>query len=69
MKREFQEKPEASGWTVERIFYLNLFGWFVSGSVLHSTGPAVTSPDSKISSLPHSPVSSASWSKVRSPST
>jgi hypothetical protein len=44
MKREFQEKPEASGWTVERIFYLNLFGWFASGSALHSTGPAVTSP-------------------------
>ena len=41
-RREFQEKLESSGWTVERIFYFNLLaiaGWFVSGSLLRRTSP------------------------------
>ncbi len=38
----FLEKLKASGWTVERSFYFNVFsvlGWFVAGSILRRSRP------------------------------
>jgi len=41
-KSSFLEKLKASGWTVERSFYFNVFsvlGWFVAGSILRRSRP------------------------------